>query len=85
MIFQVVLSASYFLPKHSNEALLADDRCTSLLLNKKKNNPKTSNETKTQDSFQLLYFLIVTNEQTWRKSRDVFVVSLSAHRWNTAP
>lgn len=85
MIFQVVLSASSFLPKHSNEALLADDRCTSLLLNKKKNNPKTSNETKTQDSFQLLYFLIVTNEQTWRESRDVFVVSLSAHRWNTAP
>lgn len=84
MIVQVVLSASSFLPKHSNEALLADDRCTSLLLNKKKNK-RNSNETKTRDSFQLLYFLIVTNEQTWRESRDVFVVSLSAHRWNTAP
>lgn len=57
----------------------------SLIEQEKKNNPKTRNETKTQDSFQLLYFLIVTNEQTWRESRDVFVVSLSAHRWNTAP
>lgn len=57
----------------------------SLIEQEKQTNPKSSNETKTRDSFQLLYFLIVTNEQTWRESRDVFVVSLSAHRWNTAP